>query len=328
MNRNLQFRPITAMLTPAAVAIAVIAAAFCTSNELQAAETLAYSFESPEANPDGFGPNGGGVTVFQDTIGATQGTKSLEVSVVGGATFVGALTGNIDPNIIGDPPGLDHVLFDLTITQQFTGAFAVIGVTVFGASQPGPEQQFGLQAQFRGDPVGTDEKHIDGLAPGTYPNMRIDLIAATHPLTFENGTFNEIFGTEGSGPNDIIPTGFQFYVNKSGDAPITFYIDNIRVGTGSSAIDGDYNGNGVVDAADYTVWRDNLGLTGGATPLDGDGTGDGNVTIDDYTFWKSKFAGSGSGALSGSAVPEPSCAILLISTAAWCYGRRMRRTAR
>jgi hypothetical protein len=184
----------------------------------------AYSFEAPPVNPDGFGPNGGGVTVTQDTIGATDGLNSMKVAVVNGATFVGALTPVVAP-VINDPPGVKAILFDMTIPQggQFTGAFALVGVTIFGASQPGPGQQFGLQAQF------ADFEHIDGKAPGTYNNVRIDLNSATHPTTFATGqSFNQIFGTVGSGPDDIIPTGFQLFFNKSNDAPLTVYIDNVR----------------------------------------------------------------------------------------------------
>ena len=79
----------------------------------------------------------------------------------------------------------------------------------------------------------------------------------THPVTFEPGTFNDIVGT-GSGPNDMIPTGFQLYFNKTGGLafPLTVYIDNIRVGTTPAGVPGDYNGNGTVDAADYVLWRD------------------------------------------------------------------------
>src|SRR3954463_1083603 len=92
------------------------------------AQTL-YSFEAPPVNPDGFGPNGGGVTVTQDTIGATQGTHSLKTSVVAGATFVGALTGVVAPPI-NDPPGVQAILFDMTIApgQAFPGGFALVGV--------------------------------------------------------------------------------------------------------------------------------------------------------------------------------------------------------
>jgi hypothetical protein len=55
---------------------------------------------------------------------------------------------------------------------------------------------------------------------------------------------------------------------------------------------GDYNQNGVVDAADYTVWRDTLGQTG-LTPFSGaDGDGDGTVDPDDYSVWKAHFGQS------------------------------------
>src|SRR3954449_7236984 len=202
------------------VGIAAVAILFCAG--VVHAQTV-YSFEAPPVNPDGFGPNGGGVTVTQDTIGATNGLSSMKVSVVGGATFVGALTGVVNP-LIGDPPGVSAITFDLTIPQggTFTGGFDLIGVTIFGASQPGPGQQFGLQAQF------ADFEHIDGKGPGTYP-VQIDLTSATHPLTFAaNQSFNQIFGTVGSGPNDLIPTGFQFFINKSNDAATTVYIDNVR----------------------------------------------------------------------------------------------------
>lgn len=75
---------------------------------------------------------------------------------------------------------------------------------------------------------------------------------------------------------------------------------------------GDYNGDFVVDAADYTVWRDSFGL-GGNQPADGDGNG--VVGGPDYELWKQAF-GSPTRAAGGAAVPEPgawlvACAALL-----------------
>jgi hypothetical protein len=186
------------------------------------AQTLLYSFEG---GLDGFGANGGGVTVTADSIGATQGTGSMKTSVVGGATFVGALTGNT-PAALNDPPGISHVLFDMTIAPggEFTGGFAVVGVTIFSASQPGPGQQFGLPVQF------ADFEQIGGKAAGIYTDVRIDLASATHPTTFATGqSFNQIFGPNPGLPDDMIPTGFQLFLNKSNDAPLTVYFDNIRV---------------------------------------------------------------------------------------------------
>ena len=73
----------------------------------------------------------------------------------------------------------------------------------------------------------------------------------------------------------------------------------------------DYNGNGIVDAADYTVWRDSLGRTGSGLAADGDGSG--AVDQADYSIWKSNFgnhAGSGSGA--AAAVPEPTTLLMFL----------------
>jgi len=84
---------------------------------------------------------------------------------------------------------------------------------------------------------------------------------------------------------------------------------------------GDYSQNGIVDAADYTLWRDNLG-SGTALPND-DTAG---VGPDDYTRWKTNFgltAGSGSGTSANAAVPEPATLVLLtIAAAGWCLRRR------
>jgi autotransporter-associated beta strand protein len=50
---------------------------------------------------------------------------------------------------------------------------------------------------------------------------------------------------------------------------------------------GDYNGDLVVDAADYTTWRDTLGQTGGN--LAADGNGDFTVNQADFELWKQNF---------------------------------------
>ena len=71
---------------------------------------------------------------------------------------------------------------------------------------------------------------------------------------------------------------------------------------------GDYNNNGVVDAADYVLWRN-----GG--PLQNEVETAGSVTPEDYTAWRARFgntAGSGSSNLgSSSAVPEPATVLLV-----------------
>lgn len=52
-------------------------------------------------------------------------------------------------------------------------------------------------------------------------------------------------------------------------------------------IPGDFNQDGVVDLADYTVWADSFGQTGNLLPADGNG--DGTVDLADYTVWADHF---------------------------------------
>jgi hypothetical protein len=72
------------------------------------------------------------------------------------------------------------------------------------------------------------------------------------------------------------------------------------------ALFGDYNQNGIADAADYTVWRDTLGQTGVTPYSRADGDGDGMITSGDYQVWKDHFGevvplpGAGSAALIAS----------------------------
>ena len=76
---------------------------------------------------------------------------------------------------------------------------------------------------------------------------------------------------------------------------------------------GDYNGNHLVDAADYAVWRKTL--TGSVSPFGSGADGNANGTIDagDYTFWRARYGNTaGAGALVGEDAPEPLADALLL----------------
>jgi hypothetical protein len=123
----------------------------------------------------------------------------------------------------------------------------------------------------------------------------------------------------------ILHNNFPSFLGEQIEA--SFFLDNIRPLAAGLALDGDYHGNGVVDAADYTVWRDMLGQTGADLPADGTGPGgipDGIVDQLDYNFWKVNFgAASTTGSASApEAVPEPATWLLIFSG---CHFFRHRR---
>jgi len=96
-----------------------------------------------------------------------------------------------------------------------------------------------------------------------------------------------------------------------------------------ATLPGDYNGDGLVDGADYQVWRSNFGNT---TSLSADGNGDGVIDTADYVLWRdnqgrtwqSLATGSGSG-LAGSAVPEPAVMTLAMTAVGATFALRRRR---
>ena len=94
----------------------------------------------------------------------------------------------------------------------------------------------------------------------------------------------------------------------------------------ATVLPGDYNLDGQVDAADYSVWRDSFGKTGAS--LAADGNGDGVVNSLDYNLWKSNFgASAGSGGVgSSSTVPEPTAMTLLFIAAIAPSSFRTRQT--
>ena len=201
-----------------ALCLAAVAAAALVNQAGTYGQTPAYSFETPlVAGPDGF--FGLGATVTQEpTIGVTHLENSLKYAVnVGG--FVGARTETVPPTL-NDPPGVTHVLFDLTIVDPYTDTFADLGVTIFGHALNAPGgATFGNQVQF------ADTLPMAPLGAGTHLNQRIDLDLSVGPYR-PGESFNDIFGPN---PNDLtVASAFQFFLNKNVLTPITVYIDNVR----------------------------------------------------------------------------------------------------
>ena len=67
-----------------------------------------------------------------------------------------------------------------------------------------------------------------------------------------------------------------------------FDLLNVLEGTDTGPVEGDYNGDFVVNAADYTVWRDHLGQTFQLLNED-EHASPGIVDQEDYDFWRDNF---------------------------------------
>jgi autotransporter-associated beta strand protein len=90
-----------------------------------------------------------------------------------------------------------------------------------------------------------------------------------------------------------------------------------------SGLTGDYNGDGIVDTADYVTWRKSMDAVG--VGLSADGNRDLHVDQADYDLWRAHFgqtAGS-AGARDNAAIPEPTTSLsLLVGVSVLCFRRR------
>ncbi len=88
------------------------------------------------------------------------------------------------------------------------------------------------------------------------------------------------------------------------------------VGEILAGLEGDYNGDGFVNAADYTVYRDTFGST---SDLRADGDASGQVDAADLGVWSVNF---GASTPTSVAVPEPAAGVLAAFAMAGLLGRR------
>lgn len=87
-------------------------------------------------------------------------------------------------------------------------------------------------------------------------------------------------------------------------------IDNIHYSTRDDILDGDYNDDGNVDSADYSLWRDAFDHAGSLPNDLSKGIG-----RDDYTRWALNYGATLPLGVRGAPVPEPSSLLLLLLAA-------------
>jgi hypothetical protein len=90
----------------------------------------------------------------------------------------------------------------------------------------------------------------------------------------------------------------------------------------SSLPTGDYNANGIVDAADYVVWRKTLNGPAITAGSGADGNQSGSVDTSDYKYWATRFGNIVNESGSGTTVPEPSTVSRLLAGSLVLFLRR------
>lgn len=143
---------------------------------------------------------------------------------------------------------------------------------------------------------------------GNTHEVKVYLDGSLEPQVFQviMGLENE-FGT-GSNLGMGLSSG-----SRAGAFDVDFfaYKEGVHVPTNPAGTPGDYNDDGIVDAADYVTWRKSVGLL---STLPNDPNAGTTIDEDQYNTWRTNFGSSSPG--SGSAVPEPSAFTFLLVASA------------
>ncbi len=268
------------------------------------------------------GPNAGGNDAFlakysaagnllwTQQLGTSEGdrARSVAVDAVGSAFVIGATSGSL-----GGPNAGENDAFlakysaegNLLWTQQLgtskeeagygvavdaVGSAFVSGVTLgsLGGPNAGGNDAFLAKYSAEGNLLWTQQ--LGTIASDYGEDVAVDAVGSA----FITGTTRGSLGGPHAGERDAFLAKFEF------------------VPSSIPVIPGDYNQDGVVDAADYTMWADNRGSTfdlGG----NGDETGGsgGVVDVADYSLWKASFGNTAAGSATG-AVPEPTSLLVTL----------------
>lgn len=214
-----------------------------------------------------------------------------------------------------------------TLTQ--TGGEVSLDALILG--EGGSESTQSLY-ELRGGSLSVSGRANIGKAPGgddPFPNSDGRMAITGGVATFGDLFFGidptDVIQLSGTGILRIDQSNYTESFALSDIAAGYILGDNIEVSTvdingtiytqimSFTSMPGDFNGDGFVDASDYTVWRNNLGAEDeSAINFNGDGIG--GIDEDDYAVWKTNF-GTGTNGAGGSthaSVPEPATSLTVI----------------
>lgn len=206
----------------------------------------------------------------------------------------------------GDATGLIHVVGDLNLEETSQLSFEIGGTAV---------DEFDRITSIR--PILVDGTLHVSLINGFTPDL-----GDTFNILSSSGNVSGLFLTDAS-QLPVFRANLDWRIDHNPNGVVLSAVESVRP-------QGDYSGDGVVDAVDYSLWRDTLGST---TDLRADGDNDGTITSADFDVWRTNFGAVATGPASAPA-PEPAGETLLaLATLALtgrfgCQRSRARRISR
>ena len=206
--------------------------------------------------------------------------------------------------------------YDLSEIHLFTGNFGMDGrvfsTTAIYTSTDGSDYE--LLGYFQSDPSDSENNAGSQGGPDGATVVRVFrddgsplAVGVTH-LRFDFYAVSDLSGLMRDPFDGVNPfNGVDDGLSEAYVSPLVREIDVF--GSLSVSLPGDYDGNGVVDAADYQEWVNEFGLTGDQPA---DGNGNGVVDAADYTIWRDHVSGLGFGS-DQVAVPEPTSSLTLMA---------------
>jgi hypothetical protein len=155
---------------------------------------------------------------------------------------------------------------------------------------------------------------FDNSAPATrfasgYQNTYIFRFDSTQTLVVQNASIDATVTTLGLQAGDITVSGNELFVNVESLRFNTATFVKIDLDIVQFHLPGDYNTDGSVDLADYTVWRDNFGGPAGSLPNDTSGSAIGSQQ---YRTWQTNFGRvRATDTQDAMVIPEPPSAAML-----------------